>query len=214
MHNAYAAYGFMCSRTYRLCRRQKPEPLAHIGRTAEQLVDAWQLTADRHRQTVKVRHGPERILIRLIVADKDRAPPRKRRVGHELAHRRALVEPGEFQLEHSLSGKQFNGIVAPCLVSVFDIVNKSHALARRLSVVQGQRIALVLHQHTGVTFCDRLESLLEFGIDRLCAPGDHRAGRHRPHLGAVSADRHELQRREEFVELCDRASADQRQSAL
>ena len=46
---------------------------------------------------------------------------------------------------------------------------------------------------------------LNIGIERRRAPGNDRTGRHRAHLGAMAADRRQLQRRKEFVHLGDRA---------
>ena len=155
-------------------RIRKPEPVPHVGRAVEIFVDAGKLAADRHRLAVELRHHLESVLVGVVVADEDRRAAGKRRIGHQLAHRRALVEAGEFEFEHGLAEQQLDGLIAPGLVGMLDVMDECDALLGHLPVMQRQRIALVLDQHAGMAGGDVLEPLLEFGIERRRAPGDDR----------------------------------------
>jgi len=74
----------------------------------------------------------------VVVADEDRRAAGKRRIGHQLAHRGALVEACKLEFENSLAEQQFDGLIAPSLMGVLHIMDESHALLGNLPIMQRQ----------------------------------------------------------------------------
>ena len=95
----------------------------------EVFVDAGKLASDRHRLAVEIRHHLEGILVGLVVADENRRAARERRIGHQVAHRGALVEGGIFDFQHGLAGEQLERLVGPGLVGVLDVMDEGHSPA-------------------------------------------------------------------------------------
>src|SRR5207344_841541 len=83
-----------------------------------------------------------------------------------------------------------------------------HALLlRRQPVMQRQRVAFVLEDDARTRFRDGGKLPLHAGVERREPRRFRGRARNRAELGAVAADRGQLQRRENEIELVDRSAA-------
>ena len=167
---------------------------------------------DPDRDAAQAVDRREARLVGHVVAGEHRAAAAKRRLLHEGGDRPALVAAGRLQLEHLLALEQHQRAAA-C---------RRHRQRQRLgllldlgglAVVQRQRQALVLEQHARMLAREALQPgarRREGGRIGLAA---HHAACKVAALQAVQPRGAQAQRREQFVELLERAAADQCQRA-
>src|SRR3954452_8735265 len=202
-------------------RRNGLQPVQHLG-NAGQVVESGGGTrrrANPDRHATAAIHRDEAVLVGGVVADKHGSAAAKRRLGEEGGDHRALVMVAGLELENHLAGDQPQG-AAFLLNERLDCVADLGCFLRDCPVMQRQSPALVFEPGAG-------PSPLAFGNSRPqpveCRRGVpiggavaalDQAAVGAPALGAVQAGCGASPRLKQPVEFGERASADQRQSAV
>ena len=187
------------------------DPAPHIARLLEHAGDALHLAADREADAAEFRHHRESRLVGHVVADEDRAAALERRVLHQFAHRRALVERGLLHLDDGLAGQDLDRGRGKARADRADLVAHLVAEMRRLPVVHRERIALVLDHDAGLAVGDAGEVGLELRVEKCLGARDRAVAE--AQLRAMPGDRRQLERLEEQIEFRERPPADEGERA-
>jgi hypothetical protein len=166
--------------------------------------------ADLDRVAAEAVDHAEAVLVGEIVADEHRRAPGERRLAHELLDRAPLVAAGGLQLDHHLAVQHLEAGAQLRRRLAQDGLRGARVL-RREAKVQRQIVTLVLEQQAFVAGRELAEAR------RRAAQGG--GGRRRAvdrargvaPLRAVLPGGGEPQRREQRIDVADRAAADQRE---
>src|SRR5262249_51969137 len=149
-----------------MVQRNVFEPTTHVRWRIEMMCDAWEFLADRHRDAVEIAQQNEYVSVRDIVSDKNWATPGEWRVCHQFAHAGAFIKSRLLDFDHRLAGKHLD----PCFWKArpdgrYRAVQLS-AQVRRLTIMQRDRIALVLKDNAGMGIREGFELPFDFRVER------------------------------------------------
>ena len=200
--------------------RDHDEPAAHVldlirvllQETGERLLNDVLGVADAPQHPIRdVQHVPavvpprlgESGFVRGVVADEQRPTALERWIAHELADRRALVEAGRLDLYDRFAAQDFYRAGRLLRYDCADDGKDRLLFVGRQSIVDGQRIVLVLDEDAAPEVGDCREPQPDVVVERRGGEAGSAAIGAKPHFRAVAADRGQLQRQEDAVEISE-----------